>query len=96
MMGAGANGAASRQDEIGQLMGVLATKAARDLALDLKVRTDPGSKKRPRFLVPAQATRSTGWPLWKRNSLSGLLISSASLARTTSIARSTSASSPYW
>ncbi|HBP3477907.1 TPA: hypothetical protein L5Y92_006443 [Pseudomonas aeruginosa] len=33
MMGAGANGAASRQDEIGQLMGVLATKAARDLAL---------------------------------------------------------------
>ncbi len=53
MMGAGANGAASRQDEIGQLMGVLATKAARDLALDLKVRTDPGSKKAPRgcFLV---------------------------------------------
>ncbi|MCO2180346.1 membrane protease subunit, stomatin/prohibitin, partial [Pseudomonas aeruginosa] len=38
MMGAGANGAASRQDEIGQLMGVLATKAARDLALDLKVK----------------------------------------------------------
>lgn len=38
MLGAGANGAASRQDEIGQLMGVLATKAARDLALDLKVK----------------------------------------------------------
>ncbi|CAN7378774.1 SPFH domain-containing protein [Pseudomonas solani] len=38
MMGAGQNGASSRQDEIGQLMGVLATKAARDLALDLKVK----------------------------------------------------------
>ena len=36
MMG-GKDGASSRQDEIGQLMGVLATKAARDLSLDLKV-----------------------------------------------------------
>ncbi|WP_204348532.1 hypothetical protein, partial [Klebsiella pneumoniae] len=54
MMGAGANGAASRQDEIGQLMGVLATKAARDLALDLKVNDlIRHQKKRPagRFLV---------------------------------------------
>ncbi len=54
MMGAGANGAASRQDEIGQLMGVLATKAARDLALDLKVKDGfRQQKKRPagRFLV---------------------------------------------
>ena len=32
-----------RQDEIGQLMGVLATKAARDLALDLKVKDFMGS-----------------------------------------------------
>ena len=31
-------GTSSRQDEIGQLMGVLATKAARDLALDLSVK----------------------------------------------------------
>ncbi len=38
MMGAGNGNASSRQDEIGQLMGVLATKAARDLALDLKVK----------------------------------------------------------
>ena len=38
MMGAGSGNASSRQDEIGQLMGVLATKAARDLALDLKVK----------------------------------------------------------
>ncbi|WP_137972648.1 SPFH domain-containing protein [Pseudomonas sp. F(2018)] len=39
MMGGGANGAsASRQDEIGQLMGILATKAARDLSLDMKVK----------------------------------------------------------
>ncbi|MGL4316256.1 MAG: SPFH domain-containing protein [Pseudomonas sp.] len=38
MAGSGQNGAASRQDEIGQLMGVLATKAARDLSLDLKVK----------------------------------------------------------
>ena len=37
VMMAGKDGASSRQDEIGQLMGVLATKAARDLALDLKV-----------------------------------------------------------
>ena len=37
MMGGSKDGASSRQDEIGQLMGVLATKAARDLALDLKV-----------------------------------------------------------
>ena len=36
--GGGRNGASSRQDEIGQLMSVLATKAARDLALDLKVK----------------------------------------------------------
>ncbi|MBB2496531.1 SPFH domain-containing protein [Aquipseudomonas ullengensis] len=38
MAASGQNGAASRQDEIGQLMGVLATKAARDLSLDLKVK----------------------------------------------------------
>jgi regulator of protease activity HflC (stomatin/prohibitin superfamily) len=39
MMGGGGNGAsASRQDEIGQLMGILATKAARDLSLDMKVK----------------------------------------------------------
>ena len=38
MMGAGKDGTSSRQDEIGQLMGVLATKAARDLALDLSVK----------------------------------------------------------
>ncbi|MCY1286836.1 SPFH domain / Band 7 family protein [compost metagenome] len=38
MMAGGQNAASSRQDEIGQLMGVLATKAARDLALDLKVK----------------------------------------------------------
>lgn len=38
MAGSGQSGAASRQDEIGQLMGVLATKAARDLSLDLKVK----------------------------------------------------------
>ncbi|MEO4046755.1 SPFH domain-containing protein [Pseudomonas sp. CAU 1711] len=39
MMGASGNGAsASRQDEIGQLMGILATKAARDLSLDMKVK----------------------------------------------------------
>lgn len=37
MMGA-AGDASSRQDEIGQLMGVLATKAARDLSLDLKIK----------------------------------------------------------
>jgi hypothetical protein len=37
MMGGGSEGASSRQDEISQLMGVLATKAARDLSLDLKV-----------------------------------------------------------
>ena len=37
MMGGGSDGASSRQDEISQLMGVLATKAARDLSLDLKV-----------------------------------------------------------
>ena len=36
MMGASGDGT-SRQDEISQLMGVLATKAARDLSLDLKV-----------------------------------------------------------
>ena len=39
MMGGSGNGAsASRQDEIGQLMGILATKAARDLSLDMKVK----------------------------------------------------------
>ncbi|MBC9251443.1 membrane protease subunit, stomatin/prohibitin [Pseudomonas alcaligenes] len=38
MASSGQNGASSRQDEIGQLMGVLATKAARDLSLDLKVK----------------------------------------------------------
>lgn len=39
MMGGSSNGAsASRQDEIGQLMGILATKAARDLSLDMKVK----------------------------------------------------------
>lgn len=39
MMGSAGNGAsASRQDEIGQLMGILATKAARDLSLDMKVK----------------------------------------------------------
>lgn len=38
MMGGGKEGASSRQDEIGQLMGVLATKAARDLTLDLSVK----------------------------------------------------------
>ncbi|PYC24490.1 SPFH domain-containing protein [Pseudomonas alcaligenes] len=39
MMGGAGNGAsASRQDEIGQLMGILATKAARDLSLDMKVK----------------------------------------------------------
>lgn len=37
MMGGGSEGSSSRQDEISQLMGVLATKAARDLSLDLKV-----------------------------------------------------------
>lgn len=39
MMGGSGNGAStSRQDEIGQLMGILATKAARDLSLDMKVK----------------------------------------------------------
>ncbi|QEY63865.1 membrane protease subunit, stomatin/prohibitin [Metapseudomonas lalkuanensis] len=38
MMAGGQSAASSRQDEIGQLMGVLATKAARDLALDMKVK----------------------------------------------------------
>ncbi len=39
MMGGSGNGAsASRQDEIGQLMGILATKPARDLSLDMKVK----------------------------------------------------------
>ncbi|SDG29914.1 SPFH domain / Band 7 family protein [Pseudomonas benzenivorans] len=38
MSGSGQGGSSSRQDEIGQLMGVLATKAARDLSLDLKVK----------------------------------------------------------
>ncbi|MGF6693026.1 MULTISPECIES: SPFH domain-containing protein [Pseudomonas] len=38
MMAGGQASASSRQDEIGQLMGVLATKAARDLALDMKVK----------------------------------------------------------
>lgn len=37
MMGAGQAGSAGRQDEISQLMDVLATKAARDLALDMKL-----------------------------------------------------------
>lgn len=37
MMGGSGNGT-SRQDEIGQLMGILATKAARDLSLDMKVK----------------------------------------------------------
>lgn len=37
MMGASQSGSAGRQDEISQLMGVLATKAARDLALDMKL-----------------------------------------------------------
>jgi regulator of protease activity HflC (stomatin/prohibitin superfamily) len=36
-MGAGQSGSTGRQDEISQLMGVLATKAARDMALDLKL-----------------------------------------------------------
>ena len=48
MMGAGANGAASRQDEIGQLMGVLATKAAATWPSTSRSRTDPGSKSAPR------------------------------------------------
>lgn len=38
MMAAGQSATSGRQDEIGQLMGVLATKAARDLALDMKVK----------------------------------------------------------
>ena len=39
MMGGSGNGAsASRQDEIRQLMGILATKTARDLSLDMKVK----------------------------------------------------------
>jgi regulator of protease activity HflC (stomatin/prohibitin superfamily) len=38
MGGAGGAASASRQDEIGQLMGILATKAARDLSLDMKVK----------------------------------------------------------
>ena len=38
MSGSGQGGSSSRQDEIGQLMGVLATKAALDLSLDLKVK----------------------------------------------------------
>ena len=39
MMGGSGNGAStSRQDEIGQLMGILATKAARDRSLDMKVK----------------------------------------------------------
>lgn len=37
MMGGAASGAVGRQDELSQLMGVLATKAARDLALDMKM-----------------------------------------------------------
>ena len=36
-MGSGQPGSVGRQDEMSQLMGILATKAARDLALDLKV-----------------------------------------------------------
>lgn len=36
-MGAGQSGATGRQDEISQLMGVLAAKAARDMALELKL-----------------------------------------------------------
>lgn len=36
-MGGGQSGATGRQDEISQLMGVLATKAARDMALELKL-----------------------------------------------------------
>lgn len=38
MGGSGSGASASRQDEIGQLMGILATKAARDLSLDMKVK----------------------------------------------------------
>ncbi|MDH4562400.1 SPFH domain-containing protein [Pseudomonas sp. BN411] len=38
MMAGGQSSTSGRQDEIGQLMGVLATKAARDLALDMKVK----------------------------------------------------------
>lgn len=38
MMGGAGGASASRQDEIGQLMGILATKAARDLSLDMKVK----------------------------------------------------------
>jgi regulator of protease activity HflC (stomatin/prohibitin superfamily) len=37
MAGAGGSGASSRQDEIAQLMSVLATKAAKDLAVEMKV-----------------------------------------------------------
>lgn len=38
MMGGAGSGAVGRQDELSQLMGVLATKAARDLALDMKMK----------------------------------------------------------
>jgi len=37
MMGTGQTGSTGRQDELSQLMGVLAAKAARDMALDLKL-----------------------------------------------------------
>ena len=38
MMGNGGDSVSSRQDEVAQLMGVLATKAARDLAIDMQVK----------------------------------------------------------